>query len=79
MAGPAAAGKWTGMQNAFGNLAGVTTPWITGVIVGRTQSFHWAFVLVAVMVILGAGSYGLVVGRLEPIRWDAPEADRRRA
>ncbi|MDP2999414.1 MAG: MFS transporter [Bryobacterales bacterium] len=74
MAGPAAAGKWTGMQNAFGNLAGVTTPWITGVIVGRTQSFHWAFVLVAVMVILGACSYGLVVGRLEPIRWDAPEA-----
>jgi hypothetical protein len=42
--------------------------------VGRTQSFHWAFVLVAGMVILGACSYGLVVGRLEPIRWDAPEA-----
>ena len=79
MAGPAAAGKWTGMQNAFGNLAGVTTPWITGIIVGRTQSFHWAFVLVAVMVILGACSYGLVVGRLEPIRWDAPDAGRRRA
>jgi len=25
-------------------------------------------------VIVGAASYGLVVGRLEPIRWDAPEA-----
>ena len=32
-----------------------------------------AFVLVAVMVILGACSYGLVVGRLEPIRWNARE------
>jgi MFS family permease len=26
LAGPEAAGKWTGIQNAFGNLAGVVTP-----------------------------------------------------
>jgi hypothetical protein len=42
MAGSAAALKWTGMRSAFGNLAGVTTPRSTGVIlVGRPQSFHW--------------------------------------
>ena len=69
MAGPAAAGKWTGIQNAFGNLAGVSMPWITGIIVDRTKSFHMAFVLVAVMVVLGAASYGFLVGRLEPIHW----------
>jgi MFS family permease len=69
LAGPAAAGKWTGMQNAFGNVAGITMPWITGVIVKETGSFHLAFVLVAVMVVLGAASYALLVGRIEPIRW----------
>lgn len=29
IAGPAVAGRWTGMQNAFGNLAGVVAPWLT--------------------------------------------------
>jgi predicted MFS family arabinose efflux permease len=71
LAGPAAAGKWTGMQNAFGNVAGITMPWITGVIVGQTKSFYWAFVLVAVMVTLGAASYAFLVGKIEPIRWRA--------
>jgi MFS family permease len=69
IAGPAAAGKWTGMQNAFGNVAGITTPWITGVIVDRTHSFYWAFVLVALAAALGACSYGLLIGKVEPIQW----------
>jgi len=69
LAGPSAAGKWTGMQNAFGNVAGITMPAITGVIVGQTKSFHLAFVLVAVMVTLGAASYGFLIGPIKPIRW----------
>ena len=72
LAGPQAVGKWTGMQNCFGNLAGITTPWITGVIVNETKSFHMAFALVAVLVTLGAASYAFMVGRLEPIRWGSP-------
>jgi MFS transporter, ACS family, D-galactonate transporter len=69
LAGPAAAGKWTGLQNAFGNVAGVAMPWITGIIVQKTHSFYWAFVLVAVLVAMGAVSYAFVVGRVETIRW----------
>jgi predicted MFS family arabinose efflux permease len=69
LAGPAAAGKWTGMQNAVGNLAGITMGWATGQILKQTQSFHLAFVLVAVMVVIGAASYAFVIGRIEPIRW----------
>jgi MFS family permease len=72
IAGPAAAGKWTGMQNAFGNLAGIAMPWITGEIVQRTGTFRLAFVLVAVIVTVGAASYAFLVGRLEPIRWREP-------
>ena len=33
MAGPRAAGRWTAVQNGFGNLAGVAAPWVTGWVV----------------------------------------------
>jgi hypothetical protein len=36
LSGREAAGRWTGIQNGLGNLAGVTAPTITGVIVART-------------------------------------------
>jgi len=70
IAGPAVAGKWTGMQNCFGNLAGVVAPWLTGQIVDVTGSFYLAFVGVAVMVVIGALSYGFLVGKIEPIDWN---------
>ena len=69
MSGPAAAGKWTGMQNAFGNLAGVTAPWVTGEIVNRTGSFQLAFVIVACVVVIGALSFAFLVGEIKPIQW----------
>ena len=69
IAGPGAAGKWTGFQNAFGNLAGVIAPWLTGKIVQKTGSFYLAFVAVAVVVVAGALSYAFIIGRVEPIDW----------
>jgi MFS transporter, ACS family, D-galactonate transporter len=71
IAGPVASGKWTGLQNSFGNLAGVTAPWLTGVIVQRTNSFYLAFVAVAVVVVLGATSFVFIVGQVEPVDWRA--------
>ena len=73
MAGPAAAGKWTGMQNAFGNLAGVVAPLLTGVIVEQTGSFFYAFVTVAIVVVLGAASYAFVIEDIKPIEWGPQE------
>lgn len=69
IAGPAAAGKWTGMQNGFGNLAGVAAPYLTGLIVARTGSFYLAFVMVAVLLVIGAASYVFVIGPLVPVDW----------
>ncbi len=69
IAGPLAAGKWTGMQNAFGNIAGVVGPYLTGVIVEKTGSFYLAFVAVAVVVVLGAASFVFVVEDIKPIAW----------
>ncbi len=74
MAGPLAAGKWTGMQNAFGNIAGVVGPYLTGVIVERTGSFYLAFVTVAVVVVLGAASFVFVIEDIKPIHWGPKRA-----
>ncbi len=69
IAGPPAAGKWTGLENAFGNLAGVAAPWITGVIVSATGQFFYAFVAVAVVLVLGALSFLFIVGPVSPVDW----------
>jgi MFS family permease len=53
LAGPKAAGRWVGTQNAIGNLPGAISPWITGIIVDRTGHFALAFVAAAVMSAIG--------------------------
>ena len=69
LAGPEAAGKWTGIQNFVGNLGGVISPIIAGLIVEQTRSFFLAFAVAAVILVLGAGCYLLLVPRIEPIVW----------
>jgi MFS family permease len=69
LAGALAAGKWTGIQNCAGNLAGIAAPVVTGFIVERTGSFFFAFVWVCVNLIISATSYLFVVGRVEPVSW----------
>lgn len=71
LAGPAAAGKWTGVQNAFGNLAGVFGPWLTGVLVERTGSYVSAFALVSFVLVSGAASFLVLIPRLDPVVWPA--------
>jgi MFS family permease len=69
LAGPTAAGKWTGIQNAIGNLGGVVSPVVTGWIVERTGSFHLAFVVAAAVVAVGAASYLTLVGKIHTVDW----------
>ncbi len=69
LAGPAAAGKWTGLQNCLGNMAGVTAPIVTGVIVEETGFYIMAFLAAAVISALGAACYIFVVGPVKTIDW----------
>jgi MFS family permease len=69
LAGPEAAGKWTGIQNFIGNLGGVISPIIAGFVVEQTGSFFLAFAAAAVILVLGAGCYLFLVPRVEPIVW----------
>jgi MFS family permease len=69
LAGPAAAGKWTGLHNGIGNLAGVAAPSVTGFIVQETHSFYYAFVVVSLMLLLSACSFLFIVRRVEQVSW----------
>jgi ACS family D-galactonate transporter-like MFS transporter len=61
LAGPEAAGRWTGLQNACGNLAGIVSPILTGWIVGKTGSFAFAFLAAGLACLLGASSFAILV------------------
>jgi len=71
LAGPRAAGRWVGIQNLFGNLAGVAAPAITGYVLDRTGHFGWAFVTVTAVAFVGSASVFFVVGAVEPIEWSS--------
>jgi MFS transporter, ACS family, D-galactonate transporter len=69
MAGPRAAGKWTGLQNGVGNLAGITAPWLTGLVVQQTGHYAVAFVLAAAVALVGAIMYFVVIGPVRQVAW----------
>jgi hypothetical protein len=72
LAGPGASGKWTGLQNAIANLAGVIAPFLTGLILSRTGSFFLAFLSSSFVVLIGAASYLFVVGEVRQVVWATP-------
>ncbi len=67
IAGPQNIGRWAGIQNSIANLGGVASPALTGWIVTVTGSFHWAFLIAAIFMVLGAITYIFVVKSLGPI------------
>ena len=62
---PAKVGLWTGVENLFGNIAGVLAPLITGILITRTGSYSPGFELAAFVLLAGIASYWLLVGKLE--------------
>jgi cyanate permease len=71
IAGPRAAGRWSGLQNFVGNLAGVTAPAITGFVVDKTGQFFWAFAVSAAVALIGSTMYLFLLGPVEPVVWRA--------
>jgi ACS family D-galactonate transporter-like MFS transporter len=69
LAGPQAAGRWTGFQNFFGNLSGVAAPAVTGFVVDRTGHFYWAFVILTAIAFTGAASFVFLIGPIEQVVW----------
>lgn len=71
LAGPQAAGRWTGLQNFAGNFAGILAPALTGLVLDRTGNFFWPFAITAVMCLLGAASWIFLIGPVKQVAWGA--------
>jgi MFS family permease len=71
IAGPRAAGRWSGLQNFVGNLAGVSAPAVTGFVVDKTGQFFWAFAVSAGVALIGSTIYLFLLGPVEPVVWRA--------
>jgi MFS transporter, ACS family, D-galactonate transporter len=72
LAGPEASGRWTGIQNFFGNLAGVVGPTLTGFLLDRTGHFLLPILIVSIFLWVSALSWIFVVGPIEPVQWREP-------
>ena len=73
LAGPRAAGKWIGVQNSIGNCAGIIAPIITGLVIDATGKYYWAFIIAAVLPLIGIAGWGLMIRSIEPLHWE-PQA-----
>lgn len=69
MAGAGATGRWVGVQNSCGNLAGIFAPMLTGILRDATGSFTSAFVLAGLINILGLIGWIWILPRVAPLRW----------
>lgn len=67
LAGPHAAGRWVGLQNGIANMAGVTGPALSGLLVDWTGHFAAAFALAAIITLGGAFSWCLGVPKLQQV------------
>jgi MFS family permease len=69
LAGPTATGRWVGIQNGVGNLAGIFSPMITGVLLDLTGHFASAFVLAGALNVLGLIGWVWMLPRIQPLDW----------
>ncbi len=69
LAGTHAVGRWTGIQNGIGNMAGVIAPALTGILVDRTGNFTVPFTIAAITAYVSAFVWVFAVGPVLPVDW----------
>jgi nitrate/nitrite transporter NarK len=69
LAGPRASGRWVGVQNSMGSLAGIVAPAATGFIVQATGRYTNAFIAAAAVSLLGLIGWLWMVPKLAPLSW----------
>jgi MFS family permease len=60
-------GLWTGIENFFGNVAGIIAPLVTGILISRTGSYAPGFATAAIMLIASLAAYWFIVGELKHV------------
>ena len=75
-AGPRATGRWMGIQNAVGNVAGMTAPVVTGYLVQQSGHYTSAMIVAGVVALFGVVAWLIVVPEVRPIDWTGHAANR---
>jgi MFS family permease len=70
VAGPRAAGKFVGVQNFWGSVAGISAPIVTALVVDTTGQFTLAFVVAAAISLIGILGWVVMIRRIAPIAWE---------
>jgi MFS family permease len=63
---PSEVGAWTGATNFVGNLGGVLSPLVTGILISRTGTYFPGFALAPLVLMAGVLPYWFLVGDLKP-------------
>ena len=71
IAGPSATGRWVGVQNTCGNMAGIIAPALTGWLVDTSGGFGSAFALASAVNVLGLIGWVFMLPRIAPHDWAA--------
>ncbi|SFI49465.1 MFS transporter [Planctomicrobium piriforme] len=69
LAGPNAAGQWTGLQNAIGNVGSAISPALTGWLVKETGTYSSAFAAASAILVAGVFAYVLLIRQVSPLDW----------
>jgi MFS transporter, ACS family, D-galactonate transporter len=67
IAPPGGVGTVGGIMNFANNLMGAAAPIVTGYVVGSTQAFTNAFVVAAIVLVVGIVAFVVLLGRIEPL------------
>jgi MFS family permease len=76
-AGPRATGRWMGLQNAVGNVAGMTAPVVTGYLVQQSGHYTSALLVSGLVALGGLFGWLVVTPEVKPIDWDEEFARHR--
>jgi MFS family permease len=60
-------GSWMGTGNFIGNIGGVLSPLLTGILISRTGSYFPGFALAPLVLVAGLLCFWFIVGELKPL------------
>lgn len=69
LAGPLASGRWTGIENFLGNLAGTVAPVVLGVVLDRTGHYYWSLTCAAAITLIGACAWVFIIRDVREVNW----------
>ncbi|WP_326772865.1 MFS transporter [Streptomyces sp. NBC_01445] len=72
---PGHVGSIAGIQNTAGNIAGIVSPLLLGVLMGTNGSFTVPLMTAGCVALIGAATYAFLLPKVQPLRLDTSRSD----